>query len=191
MQDAGLIDRSRPVYRDTSIVWANPQVVGVRRPNLVRQTTRHEVAVAAVSARYLLRGYTWQRDRRPVSLLEHQGDGVATRAGVVELIEVELAPKTPSRYQQICTSHATRLGSGRISQVTYWCTPAAARLVTKEADRYIFRTERPKLVAHSVFDARGRWSGGEPDIGSDGVLPAFVQGPAELDGFSALNGAGR
>ncbi|WBM78830.1 hypothetical protein KIV56_09405 [Cryobacterium breve] len=89
MVEAGLVDRARPTFQGASIVWATHDAVGRQPPNLFRQTTRHEVAVATVSARYLALGYTWQRDRRPVGVFDHQADGVATRGDQVELVEVE------------------------------------------------------------------------------------------------------
>ncbi|WP_223695373.1 hypothetical protein [Leifsonia poae] len=61
-----------PRFRDGSIVWATHQAIGKTAPNLFRQTTRHEVAVAAVSARYLCRGYSW-------SATGNRGCGVSTR----------------------------------------------------------------------------------------------------------------
>lgn len=84
-------------------------------PNLCRQTARHEVAVAAVSARYIANGYTWARDRVAPSRGEHQADGVATCGGEVELVEVELTPKALYRYPGIFRSHASRLLTPRVS----------------------------------------------------------------------------
>ncbi|WBM79872.1 hypothetical protein KIV56_17145 [Cryobacterium breve] len=89
MVEAGLVARARPTFQGASIVWATHDAVGRKPPNLFRQTTRHEVAVASVSARYLCLGFTWQRDRRPVGVRDHQADGLATYGGQVELVEVE------------------------------------------------------------------------------------------------------
>ncbi|WP_411721631.1 hypothetical protein [Mycetocola sp.] len=47
----------------------------------------------------------------------------------------------------------------------------SARLVSKQADRYIFRTERPKLQALGPFDKQGRWVGDEDALWSTEVTP--------------------
>jgi hypothetical protein len=49
--DEGLVQRAQPAFNDRSIIWATHQGIGIVAPNLYRQTTRHEIAVAAVSAR--------------------------------------------------------------------------------------------------------------------------------------------
>lgn len=182
MCSVGLLDRARPTFCDGSIVWATHQAIGKTAPNLYRQTTRHEVAVATVSARYLAQGFTWRRDRKPAGLLDHQADGVAARDGVVELVEVELTPKTWQRYKLICENHAYRLANAGIAQVTYFCTADAARIVTREADRFIFRTDRPRLIASAPFDVRGRWVGAELDPRSRPTVPGLGSVPMELDG---------
>ncbi|MDY7542668.1 MULTISPECIES: hypothetical protein [unclassified Cryobacterium] len=168
MVEAGLVARARPTFQGASIVWATHDAVGRQPPNLFRQTTRHEVAVASVSARYLALGYAWQRDRRPVGVLDHQADGIATRDGQVELVEVELTAKSASRYKLIHENHARRLTQEGISKVVYFCTADAYRVVSREADRFIFRTERPRLVATIAFDKRGHWIGSQSDL----VTPA-------------------
>ena len=53
-----LLQRAQPAFNDRSIIWATHQGLGQVASNLYRQTTLHEIAVAAVSARYLARGYT-------------------------------------------------------------------------------------------------------------------------------------
>ncbi|MEB0000574.1 hypothetical protein QN367_15940 [Cryobacterium sp. RTS3] len=168
MVEAGLVARARPTFQGASIVWATHDAVGRTPPNLFRQTTRHEVAVASVSARYLALGYSWQRDRRPVGVLDHQADGIATRDGRVELVEVELTAKSAPRYRLIYENHARRLTQEGISEVVYFCTVDADRIVTREADRLIFRTERPRLVSTIAFDKRGHWIGSQSDL----VTPA-------------------
>jgi hypothetical protein len=159
MGDAGLVGRFRATYRDSSIVWATFAAVGKPAPNLHRQTVRHEVAVAAVSARYLFRGFQWERDRKPIGMLDHQADGIATRGEVVELIEVELTPKTVHRYKLICQNHASRLTHEGVTRIGYFCTADAARTVSREADKLLFRELRPQLVAMHIFDGSGRWVG--------------------------------
>ncbi|RXZ72778.1 hypothetical protein [Agromyces albus] len=168
----GLVDRARPNFQDGQVVWATHQAIGRSAPNLYRQTARHEVAVAAASARYLARGYAWYRDRRPGSTQDHQVDGVAVRGERIELVEVELTPKTLHRYKAIHTNHATRMTTTRVTRVVYLCTADAARVVAREADRFIFRTERDRLVTLPVLDARGKWVGDDAGLWGDAPEPA-------------------
>ncbi len=156
MHQIGFIGTTRHGFTTGSIIWPTHDV-GLRAPNLLRQTTRHELTVAAVSARYLAAGHKWERDPRSEYLLDHQADGVATKHGQVDLIEVELTPKTRDRYRAILTSHGRRLEHG-IDRIIYYCTPAAARTVTQEADQSLFRDVRPRLVTVVVLDSLGRWS---------------------------------
>ena len=154
-----LLQRAQPALNDRSIIWATHQGIGLVAPNLYRQTTLHEIAVAAVSARYLARGYTWFRDRRPASLQDHQVDGVAIRGDIVELAEVELTPKSPGRYKVICNSHAARMNNSRVTRVVYLGTPDAIRIVGSQADKFIFRDQRPvmdrpKITTSSTRPAR-------------------------------------
>ncbi|MBN9240136.1 MAG: hypothetical protein J0J03_10710 [Leifsonia sp.] len=156
MAEAGLVERVRPMYRNRQIVWPTYAGAGRTPPALFRQTMRHELAVAAVSARYLAKGYEWSRDRRPESPRDHQGDGLAARGGVVELVEVELTTKKLARYRVIHGILGQRL-NGELAAVTYWCTPEVARVVDREADRFVFRDQRNRLVTRGVFDNQGRW----------------------------------
>lgn len=167
----GLVDRARPNFQDGQVVWATHQAIGRSAPNLYRQTARHEVAVAAASARYLARGYAWYRDRRPGSTQEHQVDGVAVRGERIELVEVELTPKTLHRYKAIHSNHATRMTTTGVTRVVYLCTADAARVVAREADRFIFRTERDRLVTLPVLDARGKWVGDDAGLWDDAPGP--------------------
>jgi len=159
MAAIGWLDRSRPTYRDGSIVWATRLAIGKPPPSLFRQTTRHEVAVATVSARYLAQDFTWRRDRQSVGHREHQTDGVATRDGIVELVEVELTPKSWQRYQKIVTNHAYRRVHEDVDRIAYFCTAEAHRAITREADRRLVRTERSRLVSYPCLDARDIWIG--------------------------------
>ena len=174
LEDVGLLGRARPAFRDHSIVWATHQAVGVSPPNLYRQTVRHDVAVAAVSARYLARGYTWYRDRRPAGVADHQVDGVAVKGDLVELIEVELTPKTLGRYKLICTNHAARLTTGGVARIVYLCTTDAAKVVAREADKFIFRDQRHRLLCLPMFDVRGKWIRGDAQLWAD--VPAAIPG---------------
>jgi hypothetical protein len=79
--EVGLLGKTKPSYQRASIVWPTHVAIG-RAPDLYKQTFRHELTVATVSARYLALGYTWTRDRPAVSIQDHQGDGLATRDGI-------------------------------------------------------------------------------------------------------------
>ena len=183
MHGVGLIGRARPAFRAGSILWPT-HVPGLRPPDLYRQTVRHELAVATVSARYLAAGYTWSRDRRAETMQDHQADGLAVKDGRVELVEVELTPKTKNRYRVIHTSHADRITEG-VSRVVYICTPAAARTVSREADRHIFRDIRPRLVTLPAVDNQGKWIASDEALWQD-MLPTVpaphLEAPELFDG---------
>jgi hypothetical protein len=157
MAELGLVGRDRLSAQANYIVWPSPVVTGRRGPNLFGQTMRHELAVAYASARYLARGYQWTRDRRPQSLYDHQADGVATRGDRIEYVEVELTPKTADRYRLILNRHADRLAGNDLAQISYLCTPDAARMVIREADRHLFRDVRERLAVQAAFDRHGTW----------------------------------
>jgi hypothetical protein len=189
MVELGWAMRTRPTFRDASIVWATAQAIGKAPPSLFRATTRHEVAVASVSARYLFHGFSWTRDRRPVSMLDHQGDGVATRGNVVDLIEVELSAKRLERYRLICESHARRLVHDGFSRIVYLGTAEAIRTVDREADKYLFRTERQRLIGLPVFESRGGWKGDDDRLWAG--VPDPQPQPMVLPGWDGTDGAGR
>lgn len=188
-----LIETSRLTLQDGSVVWASQRVTGKRPLNLLGQTFRHEVAVASASARYLFNGWSWARDRQAQSFNDHQADGVATRAGETELVEVELTPKAIERYAPICTSHAWRIAKEGVTRVVYLCTPGATRMVSREADKLLFRGDRERLLTITTFDKRGRWidqSGRFPEVwepsrvdgGDSAVLPPLVVQGRPVDG---------
>ena len=179
MRKVGMVERARPSFQHSSIVWATYEAIGRSAPNLYRQTTRHEVAVANVAARYLAQGYEWARDRKPTTLSEHMADGVAIKGSHRELVEVELTPKTLGRYKLIHNSHADRLTRDGITRVVYACTPEAARVVSREADQYLFRDLRPRLISGAVFDIRGAWTGHQDAlwVGVPQPEPTLVQAP--------------
>lgn len=154
-----LLQRAQPAFNDRSIIWATHQDIGLVAPNLYRQTTLHEIAVATVSARCLARGCTWFRDRWPASLQDHQVDGGAIWGDIVELIEVELTPKSPGRYKVICNSHAARMTNSGVTRVVYLGIPDAIRIVGSQADKFILRDQRPvmdrpKITTSSTRPAR-------------------------------------
>lgn len=177
--EAGLLDRGRPTFRDGSIVWATFQVTGKAKPNLFKQTTRHEVAVSAASARFIAGGAAWSRDRVPATKAEHMADGAATRDGRVQLVEVELTTKTLTRYQAILPDHARRLHEG-VERVVYLGTAEAMRAVSREADRLVHPTVRARIVTLPIFDVRGHltddtftgvWELRAEDAGAGPTLP--------------------
>jgi hypothetical protein len=191
LTEMGLVGRVKPSYQDRSIVWPTAKAVGRQAPNLLGQTTRHEIAVAAVSARYLLRGYTWRRDRKPAGMFDHEADGVATKGNIVELVEVELTPKAIGRYKLICDSHSSRMVHDGISRVVYPSTADAARMVVRQADRYLFRTERPRLVAFTAFDKNGKWVARDDQLWVGAEEPGEIALPAALEGLEIFEGSTR
>jgi hypothetical protein len=181
LKSTGLVETSRLTMQDGSAVWASQKATGKRPLNLLGQTFRHEVAVASASARYLFNGWTWARDRQALGFNDHQSDGIATRAGETELVEVELTPKAIERYVGICTSHAWRMGHEGVTRVVYLCTADATRMVTREADKLLFRDDRSRLVTITAFNKRGTWiddSGRFPDVWES--TPVNVVNPNEL-----------
>jgi hypothetical protein len=186
--ELGLVEKARLTLQDGSAIWPTQRATGMRPLNLLGQTFRHEVAVASASARYLFNGWSWARDRKASSYHDHQADGVATRASETELVEVELTSKAIERYRPICNSHAWRMGHEGVTRVVYLCTADANRMVTREADKLLFRDDRSRLVAVTAFNKRGTWideSGLFPDVWEsttpeselgDGFAPDVIQG---------------
>lgn len=152
--DAGVIERARPIFRDSSVIWLSHAMSGRAAPNLFRATTRHEIAVAAMSARFLAAGYSWESDRQPASSREHSSDGVARRGATVERVEVELTAKTLARYQSILAGHGRGLTEG-VDRIVYVGTPAAMRAVSREADKWIHPAVRDRLLTVPALDERG------------------------------------
>lgn len=191
LREAGLVESARPTFRDGSIVWATHAASGRAAPNLYRQTVRHDVAVAAVAARYLCHGWTWERDREPANRnIDHQVDGVARRGDEVELVEVELTPKVVGRYVKIFNNHTGRLAREGVGRVVYFCEPKTERAVRREADGRVFRTERHRVLTLATFDLRGRWTADDDSLWIDGRPedPAATSVPAELGGLGSREG---
>ena len=192
MLEMGLVGRGRPQYNEKSIVWATAKAVGRQAPNLLGQTTRHDVAVAHISARYLLAGFRWARDRKGVAYFDHEVDGVAILGNRVELIEVELTPKAKSRYKGICESHSDRILNEGVTRIVYACTSDAARTVAREADRHMFRTERERLVSFTGFDKLGRWVASDDALWVGKVIPPVSAAkPTQLEGLDVFEGSNR
>lgn len=152
MAELGYLGRIRPVYRDRQIVWPTYRSSGRSAPALMRQTMRHEIALAAVSARFVAEGFAWTRDRD----LRHNTDGIATCDDRAVLLEVELTSKTRSRYMRIFEALADRISKDSGTVVVYCCTAEVANGVRHEADRAIFREIRPHFLIHGCLDMQGR-----------------------------------
>ncbi|WP_417512553.1 hypothetical protein [Microbacterium sp.] len=174
--EAGLIEKARPVFRDGSIIWLSRVLSNRAAPNLYRATTRHEVAVSSISARYLAAGYSWQRDRQPATRQEHAADGVAEHGGNVELIEVELTAKTLDRYRGIFTDHTRRLTEG-VSRVVYVGTAGAMRAVDREASKWVHPSLRDRIITLPVLDERGHIVGQLDSLWTDDVASSVPEEP--------------
>lgn len=158
MEAAGLVERAQLGGQGGALVWGTYAGTGVSKPNLYRQTTRHEVAVAAASARYATAGYAWQRDEKPAHVGGHQADGVALGFGWVELVEVELTPKRLPRYAAIFAAYRRRFDRGEADSITYLCNDESARAVrTALSELPTGRSIAPQVEVHSVYHPGGIW----------------------------------
>ncbi|GAA2750625.1 hypothetical protein [Amnibacterium kyonggiense] len=167
MEAAGLVERVQLGGRGGSLVFGTYAATGQGRPGLYRQTTRHEVAVAATSARYAAAGYSWRRDDKPDYAGGHQADGVAESQDWAELIEVELTGKRLPRYAQIFTAFRRRFDAGEMDQVTYICSDEAAQTVRAATNELpVGRTIAPQVQIQPVFDPLGHWA--------DDALPSWM-----------------
>ncbi len=158
MQTAGMVDRAQLGGAGGALVWGTYAGTGLAKPNLYRQTTRHEVAVAAASARYAAAGYAWQRDEKPAYVGGHQADGVALGTDLVELVEVELTGKRMPRYVAIFQAFRRRFDLGEMNGVTYLCNAESARAV-REALMTVpaGRTIAARVAVQEVYDPAGQW----------------------------------
>jgi hypothetical protein len=171
METTGMVERAQLGGAGGSLVWATYAGTGQGKPNLHRQTTRHEVAVAAASARYAAAGYAWRRDEKPAYAGGHQADGVALAPDWVELIEVELTAKRMPRYVSIFQAFRNRFDRGDLSQATYLCNAESARAVLDALESVpAGRAIAGRLQVHEVYD-RGLWF--------DEALPNWLQQSAE------------
>ena len=181
MSEVGLVDRARIPQARGTMVWATPKATGMRRPDLLRQTTRHEVLVSVVSARYLNAGWGWSRDtaRRE---FDHQADGAAARQGVFDLVEVELTAKRNNRYRDILRSFRERLDADPEMRVVYLCTADAARAIRIGLDRGPGQDIASRVYVADVFDRSGGWVGPEYPPGLfDAAAPTAqtIESPSE------------
>jgi hypothetical protein len=156
MEVVGLIERANLGGPGGSIVWGTYEATGQSRPSIYRQTTRHEVAVAAVSARFINASYAWRRDERPARVGGHQADGVAIGMRTEQLIEVELTPKRTPRYASIFSAYRRRLEVDDALSVTYLCNDASGRAVrTALRTLPVGRALAPRVTVRDVFTERG------------------------------------
>lgn len=159
MESAGLVDRALTVNSGGSVVWATKSAIDKSVPTLLSQTTRHEVAVSMVAARYAAAGYSWARDRQATNSHDHQGDGIAVGNDARDLIEIELTSKRRERYFRIFAALKRRIDAGEISQITYYCTkPVATTLHGVIQEPQVWSTIGPHLRVLPVFDLLGIWS---------------------------------
>lgn len=156
MEKVEMVGRGRVSSVGGALVWPTHAASGRTPPGLLRQTTRHEVAVSLASARYVAAGWGWDKDAATKAV--HRSDGVAFSGSAVDVVEVELTGKRPLRYREILSSFRWRLAHEGVTSVTYLCTAPAARAVVAaladNAGGYEIR-ERVRVV--EVFDARGMW----------------------------------
>lgn len=158
MVSTGLVGRARPAFRDGSVVWATFQATGKNAPSVYRQTVRHDVAIAATSARFLCAGFKWSLDPKIGQSNQHVADGQVTRDGRVELIEVELTPKVEKRYNDIRQKFEWRLLREGVSRVYYFGTDEALSAVRRHlVDKYVDPNVRAMFELVPAFDARGKW----------------------------------
>ena len=155
MELVGLIERANLGHPSGSWVWGTFEATGQARPHIYAQTARHEVAGAAVSARYIAAEFGWQRDDKPPLAGGHQADGVTIGRRSIELIEVELTLKRARRYASIFTSYRRRLDYGGASRISYLCDAAAVRAVLIALNASPDgRAIAPQVAVREVFDGR-------------------------------------
>jgi hypothetical protein len=193
MEIAGKVRRAALGTPGGSVVWATSEVPGARKPNLFSQTTRHEIAVSAASARYAVAGFAWQEDERPSGLGGHRSDGVALGVGeAAALIEVELTPKRAPRYAQIFTTFRRRLERGEAEQVVYLCNPDSAEAVRAALRLPAARAVAPRVAVHVVFGANtGAWDGDELPSWLNPLLRPHPRVPNVSDRIDPVRTSGR
>ena len=155
MEVAGKVHRGTVGLPGGSVVWAASEVTGRRKPNLFAQTTRHEIAVSAASARFAAAGYAWRADEKPTVGGSHRADGVAIGiANHQSLIEVELTPKRAPRYAQIFSAYRRRLDRGDADRVVYLCTTDSAKAVRAALRQPALRPLGRRIDVHVEFSQR-------------------------------------
>lgn len=159
-REAGLVDDARSSYQSSSVVWPTFRMIDDKlrklpAPDLLRQTVRHDLAVASVSARYVCAGWNWSSDHTS-DKRRHPTDGVAVRGDVRELVEVELTVKTLSRYSKIFTSHDERLRFDGVTSVMYLTNERVKPAIDERIERRVFVDDRPRFTVLPVIDIWGR-----------------------------------
>ncbi len=159
MTTAGLVERARPRADRGSIIWAATSWTGRAAPALYRATMRHDLAVAAASARFLAAGYAWRLDPATGTREAHVVDGIADGGGAPDFVEVELTPKTSARYGQIRSRFGWRFASEEVGRVFYLGTPGAITAVRNHLvdDRVMLASDVSHFQLVPAFDAAGRW----------------------------------
>lgn len=152
---AGYVADARLTYQSSSIVWATHAVSGRTAPNLLRQTVRHDLAVASVAARYVCAGWTWTTDREP-ERGQHQADGFARRGDDHELVEVELTAKARERYPRIFASHDERMRFDGVTSILYVTDERTGRAIDRHIEQRVFVDDRPRFTVLPVLDVWGR-----------------------------------
>lgn len=172
MEKVEMVGRGRVMAGGGALVWPTWAAAGRTPPNLLRQTTRHEVAVSLASARYVAAGYSWDKDTAESNRTNHRADGFAARDDVVDLVEVELTGKRVNRYAEIFGAFRWRVEHEGVRHVTYLCTPDAGRAVRAALGERGAALASVVRVA-DVFDARGVWvAPGQLDWLAAGQVPA-------------------
>ncbi len=161
MEKVELVGRGRVSSVGGALVWPTHAASGRTPPALLRQTTRHEVAVSLASARYVAAGWSWDKDQGTATKTIHRADGVAFYGSSTDLVEVELTGKRPMRYREILSAFRWRVAQEGVSSVTYLCTAPAARALNAAlaTDGGYGLREHTRVV--EVFDARGMWVGAD------------------------------
>jgi hypothetical protein len=118
------------------------------------------VALAAIATAVIaiLALRSTAKDSRERPRASRQADGVATRDGQVEVVEVELTVKKLARYRSIHAHFGKMLSSGTASRVVYVCTPEVGRVVSREADKFVLRDQRDRLLTLALLDSQGKWT---------------------------------
>ncbi|MFE6237571.1 hypothetical protein [Cellulosimicrobium sp. NPDC057862] len=178
METVQLVERGRVSSVGGALVWPTHAASGRTPPSLLRQTTRHEVAVSIASARYVAAGWSWDKDRAPAEVgTVHSADGIAFRDDAVELVEVELTGKRPQRYRQIFSAFSWRIAREGVTAIRYFCTDSAARAVRAalQDPHAGGRALAERVHVHAVFDGRGVW---ESAVQPKGVAAGTSTTPA-------------
>lgn len=200
METAGMLRRANLGGAGGAVVWATFEVTRAAKPNIHGQTTRHEIAVSAASARYAAAGWAWQRDDRPDWVGGHQADGVAV--GIDDdalLIEVELTPKRAPRYARILSAYSHRLDRGDASRIVYLCNPNSARAISTALRQPAGRRVADRIDVRIVFDPETTFWGEDalprwlvppqvPSESNTGPGTDLAGGPSERDRLGRIHG---